>query len=429
MQNILLLGAGKSAIAFIDYIVERAALSDWLLTVADLTEELALAKTKNRPNTKAVSISIHNKENRQKLISEADIVVSMLPASFHPLIAEDCLLLKKNLVTPSYVSEAMKAMEPEVKATGLLFLNEMGLDPGIDHLSSMQIIHSLKSNGATIIGYQSHCGGLIAPKSGNNLWHYKFTWNPRNVIVAGQGDGGIRYLKDGSVVELQYDQLFAAAQQMEVEGYGYFESYPNRDSLKYIEQYDLKEVKTMYRGTLRVPPFCAGWNFLVGLGLTEDKTALENLNSTTYAQFFEQKRNGKIIPELVQPLWATLLSNDIIPLQQATAAQVLQSLLEMQWQMQPTDSDMIVMVHQVDYDLEGKNYRLQSALVYEGEDGEHTAMAKTVGFPIAMAVKRILNKEINLTGVQLPVAPIIYNPILAELKEYGITFRETIKQN
>lgn len=428
MQNILLLGAGKSAIAFIDYIVERASLFNWQLTVADLTEELALTKTKNRANTKAVSIDIHHIESRQKLIAEADIVVSMLPASFHPLIAVDCLLLRKNLVTPSYIAEAMKAMDAEVKAAGLLFLNEMGLDPGIDHLSSMQMIDALNANGAIITGYRSHCGGLVAPQSDTNLWHYKFTWNPRNVILAGQGDGGIRYLQNGAIVELQYENLFSAAQQMNVEGYGSFESYPNRDSLKYIEQYKLPEAKTMYRGTLRIPPFCAGWSFLVSLGLTDDKTVFDNLNTTSYAAFFEQQRSGKIIPAEIQPLWATLLQPQIIPFERASAAQVLQSLLEQQWQMQPTDRDMIVMVHQIDYTLGNVHYRLQSSLVCEGDDGEHTAMAKTVGLPIAMAVKRILTKELTLTGVHLPIAPIIYNPILAELKEYGITFRETIKK-
>jgi len=429
MQNILLLGAGKSAIAFIDYIVEHAPTYGWLLTVADLTEELALVKTGHRPGTRAVSVDIQNKEERQKLIADAHIVVSMLPAAFHPLIAEDCLLLNKNLVTPSYISPAMKALDQEVKSKGLLFLNEMGLDPGIDHLSTMSMVDDLKAKGALITGYQSHCGGLVAPQSDDNLWHYKFTWNPRNVILAGQGEGGIRYLKDGQLVNLPYNQLFAATQQMEVEGYGLFESYPNRDSLKYKDLYGLQQVNTMYRGTLRRPPFCTGWQFLVDLNLTDDAFILPNLSTTTYADFFEAKRAGTAVSEVVLPLWNTLLSQSRIPFTEASAAVVLQSLLEKQWLMNSTDRDMVVMVHQIDYLIDDHSYRLQSSLVCEGDNGERTAMAKTVGLPIAMAVKRILNQEIKLTGVQLPLAPIIYNPILAELKEHGISFRETIKKH
>lgn len=426
-HNILILGAGKSSVDLVDYLVNQSAAEQWHVTVADITAEQALLKTKGRANTQAISIDLNNVVERQKLISTANIVISMLPASLHITVAEDCILLKKNMVTPSYISDKMKALDPQVKAAGLIFMNEMGLDPGIDHMSALQIIDRLKQEGKNIKGFESHCGGLVAPESDDNPWHYKFTWNPRNVIVAGQGDGGIHYLKEGKHIDLTYQQLFANTSQMEVEGHGTFESYPNRDSLKYITEYGLEGVETMYRGTLRIPPYCVGWNELVQIKLTDDSLVNHDLGDLSFKHFFDKKSgaySGYINADVKQLLSDTFYDDSLIPFSNGTNAQVLQALLEKQWVMNPNDKDMVVMIHQITYEDEGVKRQLQSSLVCIGKDAVHTAMAATVGLPVAMVTKMILQGKISRRGVLMPKYPDIYNPILAELKEYGIEFKE-----
>ena len=429
MRNILILGAGKSSVALIDYLVNHAEAEKWQITVADITAEHALQKTKARANTLALGLDLTLEAERKVLIAKADIVISMLPASLHMLVANDCIELKRNLVTPSYISDAMRALDEQVQDAGLIFMNEMGLDPGIDHMSALQILDALKAEGKNITGFESHCGGLVAPESDDNPWHYKFTWNPRNVIVAGQGEGGIHYLKDGKHVELNYQKLFGSTTEMEVEGYGHFESYPNRDSLKYIGEYGLEGIETMYRGTLRVPPYCRGWNEMVHLNLTDDVTVQDIKPGQTFKQFFEEKVDHHWSTQ--NPAMQLLLLNTFhddrpVPFKSATNAKVLQALLEDQWVMKPGDKDMIVMVHQITYLDSGVKKHLQSSLVYIGKDAEHTAMATTVGLPVAIVTKMILNGEISRRGVLMPKYPEIYNPILAELKDYGVEFKEKL---
>jgi saccharopine dehydrogenase-like NADP-dependent oxidoreductase len=427
MRNILILGAGKSSIALIDYLVEHAAAEQFKITVGDLSAELALQKTKGRDNTIPVGIDLKNDAQRKAMIEDADIVISMLPAALHLTIAKDCLELGKDLVTPSYISEAMGKLDAAVKSKGLIFMNEMGLDPGIDHMSAMQILDRLRNEGCTITGFESHCGGLVAPDSDTNPWHYKFSWNPRNVILAGQGEGKIRYKKNGELVELGYEELFTSTTEIEIEGYGNFESYPNRDSLKYMEAYGLENVDTMYRGTLRIPPFCEGWSQLVQYGFTDDKEVLNDMDGYTYSDFFETKMgiDFKHLPTGLRSLFRNLVSDTgAIPLKQGTRAQILQALLEEKWKMQPDDTDMVVMVHVISYLQNGEAKNLQSSLVQVGRDAEHTAMAITVGLPVAVVTKMILNGRINQRGVLLPRYAEIYNPVLQELKEYGIGFEE-----
>ena len=429
MRNILILGAGKSSVALIDYLISYSVVEEWQITVADMTAELALLKTKNRSNTQALGINLTNTTERETLISKADIVISMLPASLHMLVALDCVKLKKNLVTPSYISDKMKELDRQVKNAGLIFMNEMGLDPGIDHMSALQIVDGLKAAGKKITGFESHCGGLVAPESDDNPWHYKFTWNPRNVILAGQGDGGIHYLKDGKHIDLNYEQLFASTSIMEIEDYGKFESYPNRDSLKYITEYGLEGVQTMYRGTLRVPPYCMGWNELVKLNLTDDIVVNENTGTLTFKQFFEQKAGAHLEglnADLRALLQHTFNDERTIPFNSGTNAQVLQALLEGQSRMNAGDKDMIVMIHQITFEDAGVTKKLQSSLVYIGKDDEHTAMATTVGLPVAMVTKMILNGQIARRGVLMPKYAEIYNPILEELKRFGVEFMEQI---
>jgi saccharopine dehydrogenase (NAD+, L-glutamate forming) len=361
------------------------------------------------------------------LISTADIAVSMLPAAFHTTIATFCLELNKHLVTPSYISDKMQSLHDEVAAKGLVFMNEVGLDPGIDHISALQLLDKLRAEGNVITAFKSHCGGLIAPESDDNPWHYKFTWNPRNVILAGQGEGGIKYKQNGAIRELHYEQLFASATELKVPGYGVFESYPNRDSLKYESAYGLETAHTIYRGTLRVPPFCAGWQLLVNCGLTDDKTEIDNLSSLSYKNFFE-KMSKTVLSEANEDLLILLNSvfddDTMIPFKKATPATVLQSVLEKKWRMKESDKDMVVMVHEVHYENQGSHKGIQSSFIYKGKDSVHTAMAITVGLPLAIVVKMILKKQINRKGVLLPVYPDIYNPVLAELKSNGISFHE-----
>lgn len=425
MRQILILGAGKSSVSLIDYLAEHSATQNWKVIVADISVEHAREKTQNRENTLAIGFDFYNEGDRKKIVSEADIVISMLPATMHIALAENCLALKKNLVTPSYISDAMRDMDDKVKKKNLIFMNEMGLDPGIDHMSAMQIIDKLRKEKKTITGFKSHCGGLVSPKSDDNLWHYKFTWNPRNVILAGQGEGEIRYLSNGKKITLTYEELFSHTSEISVKGLSKLETYPNRDSLKYVSEYGLKGVKTMYRGTLRKPPFCKGWNSLIKLGFTNRK---ERLTHKFQEEVQELMKKKEIIPDKqterlihsTQVIPALFLHHDkwVVP------AELLQYALEHTWLMQPNDKDMVVMVHEIEYMDKKKKKKIQSSLVVHGENGAHTGMAKTVGLPVGMVTKMILNGAIKRRGVLLPKHAEIYEPILKELKDYGIEFKE-----
>lgn len=427
MRQILILGAGKSSGVLIDYLVEHAATQDWHISVADISREHALQKTQGRASATAIGFDFYNEKNRKQLIAQTDIVVSMLPAAMHIVIAEECLQLKKNLVTPSYISTDMRKLNTEVKRQQLIFMNEVGLDPGIDHMSTMQMLDKLKTEGAEIIGYQSHCGGLVAPQSDTNKWHYKFTWNPRNVVLAGQGDGHIQYQKNGKRVQLSYEKLFTHITEVKIKGYGKFESYPNRDSLKYIKEYGLQQVKTMYRGTLRVPPFCKGWNTLIQLGFTSRKEmpTVEFLNFVTHRakdkNIIADKSTLHLLQEIaILPLLNKHHAKTIVPFE------FLQSVLEQSWKLHEHDKDRVVMLHEIDYKLKRKKYTLQSSMVYTGKDAHHTAMAATVGLPVGMVVKLILNNQIKKRGVLMPKHAEVYEPVLTELKSYGVIFKENV---
>lgn len=422
MKKILILGAGKSSIYLIDYLVEHAATEQWEITVGDLTTELALLKTKGRPSTTAIAFDIKDEASRHATISAHDIVISMLPAMLHTTIAEDCLLLGKNLVTPSYISPAMKAMDEAVRAKGLIFMNEMGLDPGIDHMSAMQIIDELQASGKKITSFRSHCGGLVAPESDTNAWHYKFSWNPRNVILAGQGDGGIKWKEDGKVCEIHYPQLFSSTSPINLGPDGKYDSYPNRDSLKYISEYHLDDVDTMYRGTLRVPPYCEAWDCLVQLGYTAPtgKTSFVPKTEAIAQLELEDRPEIQYMLEEIGLFDAANFPADKCP------AENLQKLLEHKWKMEPADKDLVVMVHEIEYLDGGSKHHIQSSLYLTGKDGEHTAMALTVGLPLAIVTKLILKDQISLRGVLMPKHKEIYEPVMKELEGLGVKFKEVV---
>jgi saccharopine dehydrogenase-like NADP-dependent oxidoreductase len=442
MRSILILGAGRSASSLIQYLLQKSSDENLHLTIADLSLELALQKTNNHPNATAIQIDIFNAEQRQAEIAKSDIVVSMLPAHLHIEVAKDCILLKKNIVTASYISDAMKELDEEAKKNNLIFMNEIGLDPGIDHISAMKIIDEIKEKGGKLLLFESFCGGLVAPESDNNLWNYKFTWAPRNVVLAGQG-GTAKFIQEGKYKYIPYHKLFRRTEFLEVEGYGRFEGYANRDSLKYRSIYGLEDVLTMYRGTIRRVGFSKAWNMFVQLGMTDDSYIIDNSETISYRDFInlflpysptdsvEIKTRMSLGIEQDDIMWDKLLEldlfnpNKIVGLKNATPAQILEKILADKWTLQPSDKDMIVMYHKFGYELDGKQFQIDSKMVCLGDDQIYTAMAKTVGLPVAMATLLILNKKITTPGVQLPTQKEVYMPILNELASLGVVFNET----
>lgn len=442
MRNILIIGAGRSASSLIQYLLNKSAEENLHLTIGDLSLELAKRKTNNHPNATPIALDIHNVEQRQSEIQKADIVISMLPAHMHIDVAKDCVAFKKNMVTASYVSDAMQALDEQVKANGLVFMNEIGLDPGIDHMSAMKVIHEIEDKGGKMILFESFCGGLVAPESDNNLWNYKFTWAPRNVVLAGQG-GAAKFIQEGKYKYIPYHKLFRRTEFLHVEGYGKFEGYANRDSLKYRSVYGLEDVLTMYRGTIRRVGFSKAWNMFVQLGMTDDTYVLDDSENLSYRDFInlflpysptdsvEIKTRLQLGIEQDDIMWDKLLELDLfnpnkkVGLKGATPAQILEHILNNSWALQENDKDMIVMYHKFGYEINGERKQIDSKMVCIGDDQTYTAMAKTVGLPVAMAAIQILNGKIKTPGVQLPIRKEVYEPILKELESFGVIFNET----
>ncbi len=441
MRSILIFGAGKSSSSLVNYLLEKSGSESLELIVADISPDNAKLLVKDHPKGRVVQMDIFQDEQRKQQISKADLVISMLPASLHTLVARDCIEFGKNLVTASYISDDLKKMDPEVKKKGLVFMNEIGLDPGLDHMSAMQVIDRIKSKGGRMIMFESFCGGLIAPESDSNLWHYKFTWNPRNVVVAGQG-GVAKFIQEGKYKYIPYHKLFRRTEFLEVEGYGRFEAYANRDSLKYREIYGLEDILTLYRGTIRKVGFSRAWNIFVQLGMTDDSYVMEGSEDMSYRDFtnsflayspfdsVELKLRHYMNIEQDDSIWYKILELDLfnpdkkIGLKNATPAQILQKILTEKWTLEPDDKDMIVMYHKFGYELNGEQKQIDSNLVVIGDDQTYTAMAKTVGLPVALATIKILNGEIRTPGVQLPIKKDVYAPILKELENFGIHFNE-----
>jgi len=441
MRVVLIIGAGRSASSLIQYLLNKSEEEQLHLIIADLSLELAQKKTNNHPNTTAIALNIFNEKERRAAIEKATIVISMLPAHLHIEIAKDCLLFKKNLVTASYISDAMQELNAEVKKNGLIFMNEIGLDPGIDHMSAMKVIDEIREKGGKMLLFESFCGGLVAPESDTNLWNYKFTWAPRNVVLAGQG-GVAKFIQEGTYKYIPYTSLFRRTEFLEVEGYGKFEAYSNRDSLKYRSIYGLKDILTLYRGTIRRVGFSKAWNMFVQLGMTDDSYVMEDSENMSYRQFInsflpyhptdsvEIKTRFLLKIDQDDIMWDKLLEldlfndNKIVALKNATPAQILEKILGDSWTLQPDDKDMIVMYHKFGYEIDGKKVQMDSQMVCLGQDQTYTAMAKTVGLPVAMATLLILNGKIKTHGVQLPILKEVYLPVLKELEEYGIHFKE-----
>lgn len=440
MTRILIIGAGRSATCLIDYLLDHSEQYNWTVTVGDMDINLALAKVNQHARGRAIRFDIHDQELRQREIMGHDLVISMLPALLHSEVARDCVEYGKHMATASYVSADMKALNADAQRKNLLLLNECGLDPGIDHASAMQIIDQIHEKGGDVLSFRSYCGGLVAPESNDNPWGYKFSWNPRNVVVAGQGT--TQYLENGELKFIPYSRLFRQAETIEVKGYGRFDGYANRDSVSYIDVYGLGNIRTMLRGTLRQHGYCKAWNVFVLLGLTDDTSRITHANRLTYTSLidaFLPPGTGTVkekLKRLAGPDWDAdteamldyleLFSDKKIVMEEGTPAQLLQALLEEKWKLGANDKDMIVMQHQFEYKeaANGQVKRLNSSLVVMGEDQNHTAMARTVGLPLAITVKNFLTGQFVLNGVQAPVVKAIYEPMLAELALLGITFSE-----
>ena len=440
MKKILLIGAGRSTSSLVQYLLFNAEKENWFLTIADQSKDLASESADNHKNAKAIAFDVNNDEERERLIDENDLIISMLPAHLHMSVANDCIKYKKHLATASYVSEEMKALDSEAKAAGIVMMNEIGVDPGIDHLSAMRVIDDIREKGGDLEVFETFTGGLVAPESDNNPWGYKFTWNPRNVVLAGQGT--CKFIQNKRYKYIPYHKLFRRTEIIEIDGYGKFEGYANRDSLQYREIYGLEDIPTMYRGTLRKPGFCKAWHYFVKMGVTDDTYVMEDSENMTNRQFINSflpynphdsvelkfKHYFNIRQDDVEIfekfVWLGIFDETKIGLKDATPAQILQHILEQKWTLEDDDKDMILMWHRFRYKLNGEDKELHSSMVVKGDDQKYTAMAKTVGLPLAISVKMILNGTISTPGVHVPIVKEIYNPILDELENYGINFIE-----
>jgi len=440
MKTILVLGAGRSSSSLISYLLSNAATADWHVVVGDFDLETARKKTGRTASGKAIRFDINDEGSSAAAIAQADVVISMLPAHFHPRVARLCLAERKHLLNASYVSDEMNGLHRDAVAKDLVFLNECGLDPGIDHMSAMQVIDNVHSQGGEIVSFQSFTGGLIAPETDlENPWRYKFTWNPRNVVMAGQGTA--KFLQEGEYKYIPYQQLFKRITNVAVEGYGDFEGYANRDSLKYLETYGLHNIKTMLRGTLRNRGFCAAWDVLVQLGCCDDTYNIEGIDKMSHRDFlnaFVDFRPGLSVEEKIctafslpadgeeirRLTWSGLFSDESIGLAEGSPAQVLEHILLKRWKLSPGDRDMVVMWHKFVYQQNGTRREIQASLTAKGDDTVHTAMSKTVGLPLGLAAKLLLEGRVRQRGVIIPVHRELYEPILEGLKSAGLELTE-----
>jgi len=441
MKIILILGAGLSTSSLIRYLLENAEKEDWHLRIVDQDINIIKRKINGSKRATALSFNATDPIERKPEIEKSDLVISMLPARFHAGVAKDCIALKKDLITPSYVSDEMKSMHEEAIEAGILIMNEIGVDPGIDHMSAMRVLDQIKEQGGEMHIFESFTGGLVAPESDDNPWNYKFTWNPRNVVLAGQG-GAAQFIQEGKYKYIPYTKLFRRTEIINIDGYGLFEGYANRNSLAYRSVYKLDDIPTIYRGTLRRKGFSRAWDVFVQLGVTDDTYVMEGSEDMSYRDFInaflpynendsvELKLRHYLKIDLDDTLWDQLVwlgifdRNKKVNLKNVTPAQILQKILEDKWSLGENDKDMIVMYHKFVYKLNNEFKEITSEMVSIGENRTYTAMSNTVGIPTGICAKMMLNEKISLKGVRVPIYKEVYDPILNELEAYKITFKE-----
>lgn len=439
MKTVLILGAGLSSNILIKYFIDRKEELGIHVRVGDISYETALSKTNGSKHSSAFEFDVYKDEQRISEIRKADIVISMLPARMHPLVAHTCVDEKKNMVTASYTSKEVRELDEAARKAGIVIMNECGVDPGIDHMSAMQMIHKIQERGLRLMAFESSTGGLVAPGYENNPWQYKFTWNPRNVVLAGKD--GARFLHNGKFKYIPYHKLFQRIETIQIPELGDFEVYGNRDSLMYRETYGLHYLETMFRGTIRRPGFCEAWDTFVQLGATDDSYIMENTDNMTYREFINSFMAYRVdipveeklalylnldrkSPMMERLRWLGIFEEIRIGIPGLTPAKILQKILEEKWSLEPNDKDMILMQHQFDYRENGSRKKIYSTMSYIGSDRYNTAMAATVGLPVAITAKLILEGRVNLTGVQLPIMKEVYEPVLRELESFGISFVE-----
>ena len=434
-KKIVILGAGKSSSYLIKYLYDKRkelnislnVFSDYRPSYIDEFNEINFT-----------ILDIKDKEKLIQILQGTYIIVSLLPPFLHFEIAEICSKNKINMITASYLDEKIKTLEKSFIENDCFLFMEMGLDPGIDHMSAMKMIDKLnKSN--KIIEFESYTGGLVKLDKKNNPWGYKFTWNPMNVILAGAE--GAKYLKEGISKSISYDEIFKDLTSINIPENEYFEGYANRDSLKYKSLYNLNDIKTLKRGTLRHKGFCKTWSLLIDLGLTSNSKTLYNDNEMTFFNFFNynikaEDCNGlkKVLEEVYgikkdsqvfkNLEWSGFFSNKKISIKEGKFSDFLLSILMDKWTLSKGDIDLIVMTHTFVYKSEKKINKLISYLRIEGEDNIYTAMSKTVGLPMAVLIEHILKNDIDKKRIQLPFTKDIYIPILKKLKKLGIDFKE-----
>ena len=425
-SQILLFGAGKSATVLIHYLAKICAQKQWYCTIADIDLASIQAKIGNSTHLQAKSIDINDGNARKSLIDQADVVISLLPPVLHRLVAIDCLFLKKHLLTASYIDDSMKSMEKDIEKAGLLFLCEMGLDPGIDHMSAMKLIHEIQEKGGVINSFKSHCGGLVAPEYDNNPWHYKISWNPMNIVTAGKA--GAKYKENNQLIQKDYSTIFSNCGEVDIKGLGKLAYYPNRDSISYMNVYDLNNAATFIRTTLRHADFCTAWEKIVAAGLTADEEIIDT-EELSYGRFLREHLSAKKITLDTSMLeqqfdFLGLYSNKSIHQGNKSAAAILQIILEDKWKLEHGEKDMIVMLHEIEYTLNNTYHQIKSSLIVKGNNDLETAMAKTVGLPLGIAASLILQNKIAVRGLHIPIIKEIYIPVLKELESEGIVFEE-----
>lgn len=436
MKKVLILGAGLVARPLVRYLLEQP---DFEVEVASRTASKAIKLIDNHPRGTAKELNLKDETKMKEEIQKADLVISMVPYSFHPKVARFCIDYGKPMVTTSYVSESMGKLDEEAKRADVIILNELGLDPGIDHMEAMRIIHEVENKGGEVQEFTSFCGGLPAPEANTNPFGYKFSWSPIGVLLAGKNSA--QYLKDGKQVFIPAENLFDSYQTITIQGLGVFEGYPNRNSLPYIDLYGIQSTNTMLRGTLRNIGWCPTMKKIVDLGLLSQE--VEDWSGMTYQDFIRKMIKNTVEPdikkalaqcltisedsEIIQRLeWLGLLSTDSLPLEKGSALDILAALMLEKLQYEEGERDMIVLQHnfKVSYP-DGKKERILSTLVDYGLPHGDSSMARTVGLPAAIGTKLILEGKITRPGVHIPVLPEIYSPILEELKSLNIAFQET----
>lgn len=442
MKQVLVLGAGKSAPYLIARLLEFAETDDLRVVVGDIDVAAAAERVGDHPRGEAVSFDVYDSVQRERFVDDADLVVNFLAPSFQSLIAWDCVNRGKPMVSASYRSPELRALDADAVRRGVLILAEMGLDPGIDNMSAAAIIDRVRAEGGRIDSFCSYGSGVPSDDQAHTPLRYVVTWNPRNVVMA--GENGAQYLENGRIKIVPYPHVFNRTWTVEVDGVGPMEAYPNRDSLSYMEAFGLEDVHTMIRGTLRYPGWSEFWSKIVRLGLPNEQLRIPGLAERTYAEvvemFVPRKATGADLSDRVarhlgvnptgtvieKMRWLGLFDNVPTGCKGDTSAAMMTDLLERKLPLLPGQRDMVILQHDMEVIHEGRSAeRIVSTLVARGEPDGFTAMSKTVGGPAAIAARMILRGELDLTGCLIPTVPAIYEPVLAALAEDGIAFDET----